>query len=452
MLLAATGCVAIGSQNQVPKSGPAARLVLTSLVSDRSSSVLRAIDPDTLANTPGLDSLELDACSTGVIPDPTGAQAVAVTGARGWPQACTDAASASVRVLDLSTWTFKPDVALIPTDPADTPLRLDSMGRWPVAWSPDGHSVYLLTTTPAEQRRLWRVDSDGGGLPISVPVDYVPERLDVAPNGTSVFVLGGQTAGNSRQAAVVAGSAFVAIYDAKTLVERIRVPLSGLSLGTPGSPSGTLSPGVAVAKDGSRYFVVHADRPVLDVVDTRAPRLERLERSVALRAAPSMVGTRQAWAAASPDGVHLYVWHRAETPEDNLGLQVVDVRTWSVQTLDTIAERLGTSLSGQWLFELDPPVWLRPGAAQPAPRGERDPTGARLSVLDAATRQQVAVLARDQFYFNVGQYGTGHVYVSEFSRPDHATTLVAYATGSWQRIAQRMVDVPAVLSTTTPLW
>src|SRR5262249_26261441 len=153
--------------------------------------------------------------------------------------------------------------------------------------------------------------------------------------------------------------------------ERVRVPLSGLSLGLPDAPPGSLTPGVAVAPDGSRYFVTHADRPLLDVVDTRAPRLERLERSVPLRDSPSQFGTRQAWLGISPDGSRLFTWRRAETPADDLGLQMIDVRTWRVVTLDAVAQRLGTSLDGRWLFELDPPAWARPGAARPQQRGPR---------------------------------------------------------------------------------
>ena len=35
--------------------------------------------------------------------------------------------------------------------------------------------------------------------------------------------------------------------------------------------------------------------------------------------------TRQAWLGVSPDGTHLFTWRRADTPADDLGLQVVDI-------------------------------------------------------------------------------------------------------------------------------
>jgi hypothetical protein len=433
---------------QTPKPGSAARLVLGSFDGDQGGTLLRPVDPETLADVPGFEPLDLPPCSTSLKVQPQGALAVAVTGAGGRPQQCADAESATVRLLDLSAWTWKPDVVLPAT--ADAPLRLDGTGgSSPLAWSGDGRSVYALTTTPAEQRRLWLLDIAGGAAPLSVPLDFVPARLDVAPNGSAIFVLGGQTAGNSRQGAVVSGSAFVAIYDPKTLAERARVPLSGLSLGLPDARAGSLLPGVAVAPDGSRYFVAHADRPVLDVVDTRAPRLERLERSVALRDGPSTSGTRAAWLGVSPDGARLYTWRRAEAPADDLGLQVVDIGTWRVQTLDAIAERMGSSLDGHWLFELDPPASLRPVNPAPRQRGQRDQSGARLSVLDAATRTPVAILADDHIPAGAGQFGADRFYVTEFAAGQSgqapATTLVGYEVGSWREVARRTLDVPGAL-------
>jgi hypothetical protein len=433
------------------KQARAARLVLGSVGADQPGLLLRPVDPDTLADVPGLEPLELPPCSSSLKVQPAGGLAVAVTGAFADSQRCPDVEGAALRVLDLNAWTWKPDIALPAT--ADGPLLLDGGARTsPLAWSADGRSVYTLTTTtPSEQRRLWLIDASGVTQPVSVAIDFVPARLDVAPNGSAVFVLGGQTAGNSRQGAVVSGSAFVAIYDPKTLVERVRVPLSGLSLGTQDGRTGSLSPGVAVAPDGSRYFVVHADRPVLDVVDTRAPRLERFERSVSLRDAPSTLGTRQAWLGVSPDGSRLYTWRRAETPGDDLGLQVVDVGTWRVQTVDAVAERMGSSLDGRWLFQLDPPDVLRPGIPAPQQRGPRDRTGARLSVLDANTRTEVAVLAGDQSFFSAGQYGADRFYVTEVERgqrgPDGTpvATTVAYDATSWREIARRSLDVPSTL-------
>lgn len=458
VLIAGTGCLPTGAPSNTPKpSGKAARLVLATGAGPRGASSLQPIDSDTLADIPGLDSLDLPACSSSLIPQPAGNLAVAVTGASAFPAQCADADSAALRVLDLNAWTWRPDISLPAA--AGQPLRLDGSGRWPIAWSADGRSIYTLTTTKAEQRQLWLVDPSGAQPAVSTSIDFVPARIDVAPNGSAVFVLGGQSAGNSRQGAAVPGSAFVAIYDPKTLAERIRVPLSGLSLGFADAPSGSLMPGVALAPDGSRYFVAHADRPVLDVVDIRAPRLERLERSISLRGAPSQVATRQAWLGVTPDGSHLFTWRRAETPADDMGMQMVDVRTWQVQTLDSVADRLGTSLDGHWLFQLDPPDSARPGAAAPQQRGPRDPSGARLSVLDGATRAEVAVLARDQTPVMVSQYGVDRLYVAQgqFGRRPRsdggpAGTLFAYDTHSWSQIAVRMLDRLGSLPTTTPVW
>jgi hypothetical protein len=237
------------------------------------------------------------------------------------------------------------------------------------------------------------------------------------------------------------------------------VPLSGLDLGTAGQSFGSLRPGVTLAPDGSRYYVAHADRAVLDVVDIRAPRLERLERSVSLLDGPTDLSSPAAWLRAGADGAHLYVWHATAEPDDDVGLQMVDVGTWRVQTVDPIAIRLGPSLDGQWLFRLDPAFAQRPGAQR-----SRDPSGARLSVLDASGRDEVAVLAQDRFTFAIGQYSPRRLYVLELDPPQPAadgqgqrrgrppTTLVAFASGSWGELARRPLDTPGWLVTTEGVW
>jgi hypothetical protein len=318
-----------------------------------------------------------------------------------------------------------------------------------IAWSADGRAMYVITSTPApEERRLWLVDTSGATPPVSVRLDFVPVRVDAAPNGSAIFLLGGQ----SSESGTIPGSGFLAIYDPKTLAERVRVPLSGLNIGPPSARGAPLQPAVALAPDGSRYYVAHADRPVIDVVDIRAPRLERLERTISLRDTPSQTGSSQAWLGVSPDGAHLFTWRHVDSPDDDLGLQVIDVHTWQVQTLDPIATRIGSSLNGQWLFELDPPAISRPGAAPRQQRGPRDFSGARLSVLDAATRTEVAVLERDEFSFGVGQYGPDRLYVMQFGGRDAAGTLIAYDTASWSQIARRPLETPGWLATTSPLW
>jgi hypothetical protein len=417
-------------------------------------SLLTAIDPDTLADVPGLEPLQLPPCVSSLAVQPAGNLAALATAAARRGPRCADPGSLNLRVLDLNAWSLAAPLNL-PGTSTDAALTLDAMGR-ALAWTADGKSLYAVTADPSEQRRLWLVDASGATPSVSVPLDFLPARLDVSPSGSALFVLGGRTADNTRQGAAVPGSAFVAIYDPKTLVERIRVPLSGLSLGLPESRQGSLTPGVAMAPDGSRYYVVHADRPVLDVVDTRAPRLERLERSVSLRDSISQVGTRSAWLGVSPDGGRLYLSHPAQALADDLGLQVVDTHTWQVQTLDPIAQRLGTSLDGRWLFQLDPPAWNRPGAEPPQQRSPRDLAGARLSVLEPSSLTQVATLWRDQLDTGFGQYGGDRLYVIQLelrqARGGAQGTLIGYDTTTWQEIARRRLDAGGALVTTAPLW
>jgi hypothetical protein len=290
------------------------------------------------------------------------------------------------------------------------------------------------------------IDSSLASAPTSVRLDFVPERLDLAPTGSAVFVLGGRSADNTRATAAVPASGFLAVYDPLSLVERIRVPLSGLDIGQADQAPGSLWPGVAIAPDGSRYYVAHADRPLLDVVDVRAPRFERLERSISLRDVPPATGTSSAWLSASADGAHLYVRQPAGDPRDDLGLQMVDVGSWRVRTVDPVAVRLASSPDGRWLFRLDPPLSQRVGAQR-----SRDPTGARLSVLDSSTLSEHVVLDQDHFAFNVAQYGTDHVYVLD-RQPGRSAMLIAYASATWQPIAWREMDAPGWLVTAQSAW
>jgi len=460
------GCLPAASPTLPPRPSTPARLVLHELQprqpdgSRPDGARLQAIDPDTLEDLPDLPPLEVPACSSGLSVQPAGQVGAVVLAAGGGP-ACAQAPSAAVRLLDLRAWTWGADLAL-PSDAAE-PLRLDG----PLAWSPDSRWLYLLTATTGEPatRQLWRLDSTASSPPVHVGIDFIPERIDPAPNGSAIFVLGGRSQDGSRAGAAVAGSAFVAIYDPQTLAERLRVPLSGLKLGLPDQPVGSLRPAVAMAPDGSRYYVAHADRPVLDVVDVRAPRLERLERSIALRSANDTMriagASAGAWLRASPDGAHLYVWQLASAPEDDLGLQQVDVGSWRVQTLDPIAARLGASLDGQWLFRLDPSYAQRPGVQR-----ARDPAGARLSVLDASGGDEVAVLERDRFSLVVGQYGPQRLYTVEVEpaapteadasqdsrRARPAMALVAFAVGSWRELARRSLDGRSWPVTTQAVW
>ncbi|MBV9169052.1 MAG: hypothetical protein JOZ81_03065 [Chloroflexi bacterium] len=445
LTLVSTACLG-STTTRVPARVPPSRLVLQTFVPRQQDaprrSTLTAIDPDTLEDAPEVPALDVVPCSSGFRVQPTGQLLASVAGATG-AGACADAPTAAVRLLDLTAWTWRDDIAL-PT--GGSTLRPDALQGPALAWSPDGRWLYLITTDETEQRQLWLIDtSSRGATPLSVRLDFVPERLDVAPNGSSVFVLGGRSADNTRESMAVPGSGFVAIYDPLSLTERIRVPLSGLDIGQADQAPGSVWPGVAMAPDGSRYYVVHGDRPLVDVVDVRAPHFERLERSISLRETAPATGTSSAWLAASPDGARLYVWQPTAEPSDDLGLQMVDVGTWHVETVDPIATRLGSSAQGPWLFRLDPPLSQRPGAQR-----SRDPTGARLSVLDSKTLTEQAVLDQDHFAFNLSQYAD-RTYVID-RQPGRSTLLTEFANGSWASVTQRELTAPGWLITAQSVW
>lgn len=388
-----------------PARAQAARLVMAS--GDGNALHLRAIDPNTLEDAP-VAALDLPRCTRALEVQPQGALLAAIT----LEPACDETGQPVLRILDLESWQWRSEVPLALDEPSQP--RAASM----LAWSADGAWLYALVPTQSEQRRLWRIDVSGANAPISVPIEGSPRRLDSARNGTGVFVLSVLTRDNQ----VVAGSTLLNIYDASTLAVRTHVPLPNVRI------FGRQPPAVALAPDGSRYYVAHADEPVLDVVDLRAPKLERFERSVALRSTPSLSASRGAWLSISADGRQLRTWRSAADPVDQVGLQTIDTRTWQVTTVDAVAMRLWTTLDGQWQVRLDPPPTR-------AVREGRRSTLYRLSVADPSGREASALL-QDQALYGIGQYGADRLLV-EFGEP---WTIVAYDVGTWREVARR--DVP----------
>jgi hypothetical protein len=282
---------------------------------------------------------------------------------------------------------------------------------------------------------LWRFDVAGGSAPASIALDTVPVRLDIAPNGTGVYVLGGL---QREDRSMIGGTTLLTVYDPSTLAVRTRIPLPGAKVVLPNRETPPLLPAVALAPDGSRYYIAHADEPVLEVVDMRAPKLERWERSVSLRSTPSEQASTSVWLAISPDGAHLRTWRSASDWTDDTGLQVIDTHTWQATTVDAIAMRLWGTLDGDWWVRLDPPT-ARFG------RDWRNAEGAHLSVVDARTSQEAATLLENARPLNIGQYGDERLYV-QAGRP---STVTAYEVGTWRELAQRE---NAWLITSSALW
>ena len=160
LLCGGCGLIVNTPQTSVPPQSPAQRLVLSTLLPDRTGTALQPVDPNTLEDDPTVGPLDLPPCSSGLVVQPTGGLAVAATGAAGFAARCSDQPSATLNILDLGAWTWRTAISLLASD--DAPLRLDVTDRWPLAWSPasapgqagGGRYVYAITTSPSEQRQL----------------------------------------------------------------------------------------------------------------------------------------------------------------------------------------------------------------------------------------------------------------------------------------------------------
>jgi len=133
-------------------------------------------------------------------------------------------------------------------------------------------------------------------------------------------------------------------------------------------------PGVAWSQDGSKVYVIHADEPVVTVIDLTAgtvveheweaptawlDRLAAFWNPVAVAKGPEAGAI--APAALDPDGRTLYVaseigafvpsddgdWHIEWTPQ---GIQAIDLATWEVETWDVPTAQVALTPDGDKLI------------------------------------------------------------------------------------------------------
>ena len=224
IVLASVGVLAAACQ---PSPGPphaervrAARLVLASYAEQTLQ--LHAVDPTTLEDTPDLSPIELPGCAGPTATQPAGT-VLAIAN-------CNGSNDSLVRLLDLTTWQWRGDLSLAQAG-EEQPWRAARLfGSAPLAWSPDGATLYAIATQPGAPRKLWRFDVAGGSAPVSIALDTVPVRLDIAPNGTGVYVLGGL---QREDRSMIGGTTLLTVYDPSTLAVRTRIPLPGAKVVLP---------------------------------------------------------------------------------------------------------------------------------------------------------------------------------------------------------------------------
>jgi DNA-binding beta-propeller fold protein YncE len=455
--------VSIGCSPTVPVPPVAQRLVVAvtqfGQAGSQPSTILQALDPQTLADVEGMAPLDVGSCAVGPIMVRGGHRGVVIENGTTYPgSACPDGSQLRLRVLDVATWTWERDFEL--EAPADRTLELAwNPGTPALLWNADGSRLFVFTASRVrgwaigmhnadEVRQLWIIDTLGSGRPTPVSMEVAAWRVNLAPAGQAVYVLGYQTRGPSRWGDLDPGSTVLLILDPATGAIRSRIPLPGVKVATLRGDS-WYDAGVAVAPNGRYYYVAHPDEPLVEVVDVFAPGYERLERLVTTENGSTKDATRSNWLTVSPDGGRLYS-RRASgfpSPAHRLGLlHVIDTRTWAAAPFDPTAASVQFSPTGEWIYAVDVPrTPSGPPLQMPVP-------GASLRVIHGASGQQ-SVIAPGQTIFSVVPDPINRLVYAVVRREPEAhpwqppplafepaipaVDLIAYEVGTWRESARR---------------
>ena len=365
-----------------------------------SDGFLRALDPATGRELDGYEPSALRYFAVGSI-SPDGRLLAAVT-------------EGHLRVLSL-------DPAALEMEIED--LRALDIGG-PLVWGPD--SARLFAVSLVKGKPSWVVDVRQGAARRLAGIDFATDRPPlVSPDGRRLYLFGFDLA--DERAWIVSGDPFLAVMDAHTGAVLARVALPGVLVGQRREQdpdrvfNAIYRPPTALAPDGSRYYVVHADEDRVTVVDLRALRLEQTVKIAREPSAPgrlvralSDVLARRVEAKGgldvkkqaelSPDGRRLYgggveEGDRGGPPEARkpLGLKVIDTSTMRVTHQEDGIDRFVLSPDGRWLFGTG---W---GFAGYDATGHHraNVQGGGLKVLDARSPLLVAHVTPDAAYHQV---------------------------------------------------
>ncbi len=217
---------------------------------------LRQLDRTSLQPVPGIDPVALTPCAGIEVPRGSTSLGVSLVDSRlVAPGQCEEADALSVRFLDLLHLRWRAEVKLTDAETPFTSRAWSPLGARPMVVSPDGKTLYLLTTTRGTQpvTRLWIVGVGGRDAPVSTVLPYQAWRMDVASSREAACLVEDQNplqvlqSGDDRLYVVVPSadaqatpasisSADVIAYDVGTwrVLSRITVPGSGPLVGSAG--------------------------------------------------------------------------------------------------------------------------------------------------------------------------------------------------------------------------
>jgi DNA-binding beta-propeller fold protein YncE len=450
-ILLVNGCAPATSAPEVPK--PPVRLVLADSAQPPTpwlGSQMRAVDPATLADVPGLAATDFATCGSAPLSRPDGRLLAIATGwlgpqPRGAYPACNVGGGVGLRLFDLTAWAWASDELL---------LRADSV--LVIGWSPDGQRLYALTTSTGSSGQststLWILSPDGSQPPVSVAVPFVSWYWLIAADGSAVYALGFYP-DLAERASIAADPTLLAMFDPATGAEQARLELPGVKFGqrreldARGAPEyWQYFPGLLLSPDGNRAYLAHADEPLLDVIDLRSRRIDRtlrtdvataargpLEWLLKLTSRPANAKggpSDSAWLAASPDGRRLYTRLYGRDVAQSSPVWVIDTSSWEVHSLGTNVDSAILSGDGRWIYV---PEWHATG----------------IRVLDAGTGVEVTRLLSGTQPHRLMEYGPDRLFVLVPGPDRHAVPpyvqrdgeafneLVAFEVGTWRETARR---------------
>ncbi len=287
-----------------------------------------------------------------------------------------------LRLVALNRWGESFSVPDSKKGPPTDPRSFRAPGY--LTWSPDSSRVFFTTTEGEEslRQRLWVLDVKTKEARALVELDFGVQRLNVSPDGESVYLLGFPEP--DLTTGVATGDAFLAVVNADTGAMTAKIGLPGVLAGwrreerEEGEVYADYWPGVAVSPDGGRYYVVHADDDRMTVVDLRSLQVERSvavsrRRSLLERLGSTLLDLIVESAAAkggpfvrkealvSPDGRWLYVTgsssdlctgERAVPCETDkpAGLKIIDTKSLQEVRREDGIGSIALSPDGRWVL------------------------------------------------------------------------------------------------------